>query len=64
MGRVEQGKWAPVANERIRAQVELLTPVEREYFEERAGILEYGSTIERTAAEALALQQTNVTFKK
>jgi hypothetical protein len=64
VGDVEQSKWTQVKNARIRAEVELLAPVEREYFEERAGILEYGSTMERTAAEALALQQTNAMFRK
>lgn len=41
----------------------MLNPVEREHFEERAGLLEYCAGMERAAAESLALQQTNEAFK-
>lgn len=54
--------WAPIANQRIRAQVEQLEPAAREYFEERAGILEFEAQQQRAAAEALALQQTMQAF--
>lgn len=61
-------QWIPVTNQRIRAQVEQLTeqlgPAAREYFEERAGILEYEGEMERSAAEETALQQTRIAFQR
>ncbi|MEC4718159.1 hypothetical protein RY831_03300 [Noviherbaspirillum sp. CPCC 100848] len=55
-------QWAEVSNRRIRNDVEALTPVEREHFEERAGILQHCGECERAEAEQLALLQTRAAF--
>ncbi|KIF80051.1 hypothetical protein [Noviherbaspirillum autotrophicum] len=58
--------WTPVSNPRIRVHVEQLTEqlglAARDHFEERAGILEYESGMDRAAAEELALQQIRLAF--
>jgi hypothetical protein len=55
--------WAPVANRVIRNEVEALPLVQREHFEERAGILQHDAGMECAAAEELALQQTKDLFQ-
>jgi acyl-CoA reductase-like NAD-dependent aldehyde dehydrogenase len=60
--KADRGHWVEVTNRGLKREVEMLTAWEREHFEERAGILEYCSDMERAAAEALALQQTKETF--
>lgn len=47
----------PPANPRLRAAVESMSPAEREWFEERAGILEHDGGLPIEEAEAVALRQ-------
>jgi hypothetical protein len=47
----------PTAPDPQRLIIEALTPEERKYFTERAGILEYDAGLSRTDAEARALQE-------
>ena len=42
----------------IHIKVSALNEVQREFFEERAGILEYQANMHRDQAEEIALQQT------
>jgi len=42
----------------IQIKVSALNEVQREFFEERAGILEYQANMHRDQAEEIALQQT------
>lgn len=63
MEKADRSQWVEVTSRGLKREVEMLTAVEREHFEERAGILEYCSDMERAAAETLALQQTKETFK-
>lgn len=58
----ETRRWAELANRRIRNDVEALSPVEREHFEERAGILQHCGEYEKAEAEQLALLQTKAAF--
>lgn len=55
--------WAPVANRAIQSEVEALSSVQREHFEERAGILQHDAGMVCAAAEELALQQTKDLFQ-
>lgn len=59
-----QTNWASVANRSIRKAVDALSPMEREHFEERAGILQHCAEMERADAEGLALQQISAIHKK
>lgn len=47
----------PPANPRLRAAVESMSPAEREWFEERAGILQFENDLPVMEAEAIALRQ-------
>lgn len=58
----ETRKWAELSNRRIRDDVEALSPVEREHFEERAGILQHCGECEKAEAEQFALLQTKTAF--
>lgn len=42
----------------VHIRVSALNEVQREFFEERAGILEYEANMHRDQAEEVALQQT------
>ena len=57
------GKWAAIANRAIQAAVDALPFEQREYFEERAGLLQHDAGMERAAAEGLTLQQTKHLFQ-
>lgn len=56
--------WTSLANRSIRKAVDALSPMEREHFEERVGILQHCGEMERADAEGLALQQTSAIFSK
>lgn len=43
-------------------QVSELTEVQREFYEERAGILEYEANMPRAMAEEIAMEQTKEYF--
>lgn len=56
-------QWAAVTNRSIQSAVDALPFAQREYFEERAGLLQHDAGMERAAAEGLALQQTKDLFQ-
>lgn len=49
--------WVTPHNRALIRELQALDPAAREYFEERAGILEFEGGMPRAAAEALALKQ-------
>jgi hypothetical protein len=59
-----QNRWTSIANLGVQNSVNALPAMAREYFEERAGILQYCGEIEQADAEGLALQKTAAAFIK
>ena len=51
-------KYTPVQDEALAHQVELLDSVAREFFEERAGIIEFSGGFSRAEAERRAYAET------
>ena len=51
-------KYTPVQDEALAHQVELLNRVAREFFEERAGIIEFDGGFSRAEAERRAYLET------
>ena len=51
-------KYTPVLDEALRHQVELLDSAAREFFEERAGIIEFEGGLSRAEAERRAYVET------
>lgn len=52
------GRWQPPIDASIARAVARLNPGQREFFEERAGILEFDAGLPRAEAERQALAQT------
>ena len=57
-------KYTPVQDEALAHQVELLNSAAREFFEERAGIIEFGGGFSRAEAERRAYAETIAYYGK
>ena len=55
-------KYTPVQDEALAHQVELLDSAAREFFEERAGIIEFEGGLSRAEAERRAYLETREHF--